>query len=259
MILQSSNSLNEKRLMLYSLLVLILLFLAGSKFAQAQVTASISGRIEDSSGAAIPGAVVTVTNQETGAARTLTSNEQGNYRALSLPVGHYDVKAEKTGFQGVTQSGITLVVAQEAVVNLKLQVGAVQQEVTVIGEAPVVNTSTASMSGLVGEKEVKDLPLNGRSFDQLITLNAGAINVTSQKTLAPVAPNGNLFSVSGRLPQENLFLMNGWSTRGRILSAVSQEASAASCSALTRFANSTCCKIRIPWNTASELEGRSAL
>ena len=102
-----------------------------------------------------------------------------------------------------------MVVAQQAVVNLSLEVGQVQQQVTVTAEAPLVNTTTASISGLVGEQTVKDLPLNGRSFDNLITLNAGAAAVTTEKGAGFGAQSGNLFSVSGRRFSENLFLMNG--------------------------------------------------
>jgi len=112
----------------------------------AQVTASVSGRVEDSTGAAVPGAMVTVTSLETGAGRTASTNETGTYRLLSLPVGRYEVKAELSGFKAARQTGISLAVGEEAVVNLKLEVGAVQDEVTVTGEAPLVNTTTASVS-----------------------------------------------------------------------------------------------------------------
>ena len=101
-------------------------------------------------------------------------------------------------------------VGQEAAVNLNLEVGGVQEQVTVTGEAPVVNTSTASVAGLVGEQEVKDLPLNGRSFDLLITLNAGALphnQLTSAG--AKAGGGGNEFSVSGKRAYENITLLNG--------------------------------------------------
>src|ERR1035437_9331442 len=119
----------HKTLDLSSLLLMALLFVASSQLASAQVAASISGRIEDPSGAAIPGANVTATNLETGISRAVASDEAGNYRFLSLTVGQYEVKAEKTGFRTAVQKGITLVVAQQAVLNLKLEVGTVQQEV----------------------------------------------------------------------------------------------------------------------------------
>jgi carboxypeptidase family protein len=192
------------------LIIVVLLLLAKSNFALAQVTASVTGKVEDSSGGAIPGANVTVTSLETGAVRTVPSDEGGSYRVLSLPVGEYEIRAEKAGFKTASQTGINLVVGQQAVVNWKLEVGAVTEQVTVAGEAPLVNTTTASVSGLVGEKAVKELPLNGRSFDMLITLNAGSAAVTSLKSnVGNAAQSGNMFTVSGRRFFENLFILNG--------------------------------------------------
>ena len=127
---------------------------------------------------------------------------------LALPVGSQEVRAEKPGFRAAVRTGINLVVGQEAVVNLRLEVGEVIQEVTVSSEAPLVDTTTASVSWLVAEREIKDLPLNGRSFDNLITLNPGAINYT-YKSPGTVTSQGNTFSVAGRRPLENIFLMNG--------------------------------------------------
>jgi hypothetical protein len=176
---------------------------------RAQVTASISGKVEDSAGMPIRGATVTVKSEETGLARTVMTDENGNYRVLSLPVGQQEVKAEATGFQSEVRTGINLTVAQEAVVNLRLQVGEVVQQITVSGDTPVVNTTTASGSGLVDEREVKDLPLNGRSFDNLITLNPGAVNFSALKSVDTSTTNGNTFTVEGRRTYENLFLWNG--------------------------------------------------
>src|SRR5579871_1711863 len=146
---------------LIRLIVVILAFAAGANLAFAQVTGSISGRVEDASGASVGGAIVTVRNLETGATRTVTTDETGGFRALSLPVGLQEVRAEKPGFQAAVRTGINLVVGQEAVVNLKLEVGELTQELSVSSEAPLVDTTTASVSGLVAEREIKDLPLNG--------------------------------------------------------------------------------------------------
>jgi hypothetical protein len=187
--------------------VFCICFAAGT--IHAQVTASVSGRVEDASGAAVPGASVTVTSLETGAVRTATSGEAGTYRVLSLPVGRYEVKAELTGFKGARQTGIGLAVGEEAVVNLKLEVGGVRDEVTVNEEAPVVNTTTASVSGVVGEREVKDLPLNGRSFDNLITLNPGAVLYNFKAGASVGSGEGAYFTVAGRRPSDNVFLLNG--------------------------------------------------
>ena len=183
----------------------------------AQVTASVEGTVQDTSGAVIPGAAVTVKNLETGVARAVATDERGYYRALSLPVGRYEIAAEKTGFRTQVRTGINLVVGQEAVINLSLQVGEVQQAVTVTGEAPIVNTTTASTSGLVGERQVKDLPLNGRSFDNLITLNPGTTSSTTMRAATGARGPGNRFNISGRRGTENIFLLNGIESTGSAL------------------------------------------
>jgi hypothetical protein len=174
----------------------------------AQVTASISGRVEDATGAAVSGATVTVKSLETGASRAVTTGESGNFRVVSLPLGRQEVRVEKVGFKAAVRTGISLELGQEAVVNLQLEVGEFAQQVVVSAGAPIVNTTTASVSGLVGERDVKDLPLNGRSFDNLIALNPGAINY-GLKSPQTSTSNGNTFSVAGRRPLDNLFLLNG--------------------------------------------------
>jgi hypothetical protein len=186
-----------------------ILFLAANGLAWGQVDGAISGKVEDASGAAISHATVTVTNLETGATRVVTTNESGLFRVLSVPVGQQQVKVEKAGFKTAVHGNINLVVGQEAVVNSRLQVAAVRQEMTVTDTNPVVNTTTSSVSGLVGEREVKELPLNGRSFDSLITLNAGTVNYDAMKSAHTTTSNGNAFSVSGQRPGDNLFLLNG--------------------------------------------------
>jgi hypothetical protein len=192
-----------------SLLLVSLIFFLGSTPLRAQVTASLTGTIHDASGAGVPQATVTVTSMETGAERTVISDSEGYYRVLSLPVGRYEMKAEKAGFKTAVQAGFDFVVGQQGVVNLSLVVGQLQQVVTVTAETPLVNITTASVSGLVGEREVKDLPLNGRSFDNLIALTTGAFAVTSLKNGGASGQLGNLFSISGRRFSENLFLFDG--------------------------------------------------
>ena len=175
---------------------------------QAQVRASISGRVVDSTGTAVSGATVTVNSLETGAARVVTTDDSGNFWVVSLPLGRQEVKAGKSGFKSALRTGISLAVGQQAVVNLRLDAGELRQQVTVSDRTPVVNTTTASVSGLVGEHDVKDLPLNGRSFDDLIALNPGAVNY-GLKSPQTSTSAGNTFSVSGRRPMDNLFLLNG--------------------------------------------------
>ncbi len=177
-----------------------------------QVSANLSGRISDPTGAAISTATVTANNIETGVSRTVLTNQSGWYQLLELPIGRYEVHASKAGFAEEMRQGIFLVVGQDATADLTLQVGQVKQQITVTENVPVVNSSTQDISGLVGEQQVRDLPLNGRSFDLLLTLNPGIVNFTSQKTGGIGVSNsstGNNFAVSGNRPQQNLFLLNG--------------------------------------------------
>ena len=166
---------------------------------------AITGTVKDVSGAAVLGATVTAKQLETGLTRAVVVDASGNYSVASLPVGEYELIAEKMGFQREVRRGIKLVVAQEAVVNLTLQVGSMVQQVTVTEDAPLVNTTMTQMSGLISEEQIKELPLNGRSFDQLLTLNTGTVDNRSNIN------NGawTSFSVSGKRPETNRFLMNG--------------------------------------------------
>ena len=177
-----------------------------------QVTASLTGRIADPTGAAIPAATVTADNLETGISRSALTDQSGRYQLLELPIGRYEVHAAKAGFAEEMRKGISLAVGQDATADLNLHIGAVKEQVTVAENVPIVNASTQEISGLVGEQQVKDLPLNGRSFDLLLTLNPGIVNFTSQKTGGIGVSNsttGNNFAVSGNRPQQNLFLLNG--------------------------------------------------
>jgi hypothetical protein len=183
-----------------------ILVLAAPVFAQ--VGGSISGRVEDASGAGVGEAAVTVKSLETGASRTVETTPEGYFRVLALPLGQQEVRVEKQSFKPVVRKGVQLAVGQEAVVNVSLELGELTQEVAVTEDAPLVNTTTAAVSGMVGEREVKDLPLNGRSFDALLTLNPGAINY-ELKSAQTSTSNGNTFSVDGRRPADNLFLLNG--------------------------------------------------
>jgi hypothetical protein len=107
------------------------------------------------------------------------------------------VTAEKAGFRPAARAGIRLLVGQEAVVNLRLEVGEFIQQMAVIEETPLINTTTAPVTGMIGEREIKELPLNGRSFDYLITLNPGTINYSALKSPQTSTSNGNIFSAPG--------------------------------------------------------------
>ena len=168
--------------------------------------------MSDESGAVVAGATVKVKNLETGAVRTLATDGAGRYEATALAVGEYEVDAERTGFRAESRTGITLVIGQRAEVDLKLALGGIQQSINVEDTALELAVTTAEFSGLVGETQVKNLPLNGRSYDQLLTLNPGIVNYTSQRSGGTGTSNsvvGNMFSASGRRPQENLYILNG--------------------------------------------------
>lgn len=193
--------------------LVLLLWIVGTSLIWGQVVgASLSGTVRDDSGAGLPAAGVLVKNTETGAVRTLVTDENGRYSAPSISIGRYQVTASKEGFNSQVKTGIDMVVGQTTVVDLTLPVGELKQAITVEEAAPAVNLSTQQISGLVSERQVKDLPLNGRSYDQLVTLNPGIVNYTAERSGGIGTSNssvGNMFAISGRRPQENLFLLNG--------------------------------------------------
>jgi hypothetical protein len=193
-------------------LLMLLTMLSCLAPARAQVSASIKGIVTDPSGAPVPTATVTARNTETGAERSAITDDAGRYQIVWLAVGQYEVAVAKQGFQEAIRNGIQLVVGEEASVDLRLQVSALKAEIRVTEDAPLVSTTTRDISGLVGEEQVKDLPLNGRSYDLLLPLNPGVVNFTSLKTGGTGISNSttaNNFAVSGNRPQQNLFLLNG--------------------------------------------------
>jgi len=197
---------------LFSLAGSLLAILLCAPAARAQVSASISGQVTDLAGATVSGAAIVAKNVETGIARSTVTDDAGRYWVPSLAVGEYEVHVTKQGFQEQVRGGIHLVVGQEASVDVALKLGLVTEQVKVIADAPVVSVTPADISGLVGEQQVKDLPLNGRSYDELMTLNPGVVTFTSEKTGGigvSNSTNANMFSVAGNRPQQNIFLLNG--------------------------------------------------
>ncbi|MGH9450067.1 MAG: carboxypeptidase regulatory-like domain-containing protein [Terriglobia bacterium] len=180
--------------------------------AAAQTSASISGVVTDAAGAAIRGVRVYALNIESGVARDAVTGPQGFYSVPSLSVGQYRVTFDASGFRSEIRQGITLAAGQQAGLNATLKLGAMKQQITVTEAVPLVSPATQQTAGLVGGAQIKNLPLNGRSYDELLTLNPGIVNYTSEKTGGAGVSNSavaNMFSVYGRRPQENLFLLDG--------------------------------------------------
>ena len=160
--------------------LLISLILSGHLVSAQVTTGTISGVAQDASGAVIPGVSVTVRNVDTGTARTVITDERGRYIAPDLPLGNYEVEGQLAGFQTEVRKGITLTVGREAVVNLELKVGQISDKVTITGEAPLVESTTATLSSLVDERTIRDLPLNGRSYDTLALLQPGVLTMGAE-------------------------------------------------------------------------------
>ncbi|MGD0799215.1 MAG: carboxypeptidase-like regulatory domain-containing protein [Acidobacteriaceae bacterium] len=200
-------------LSLFAVLIAGLFALFPALTARAQVVGgTISGTVTDSTGAAIANASVLVHNDETGNERRLTTGPDGRYAAPSIPVGAYSVTAKAAGFTDESRTNVPLSVGQSQSVNLTLSVSGAAESVTVKDDPPIVNLSTQQTAGLVDSRQVKELPLNGRSYDQLITLNPATVNYTAQRSGSIGTSNssvGNMFAVSGRRPQDNLYLLNG--------------------------------------------------
>jgi len=198
--------------MQFSKFSFLFLILFGAAASAQIVGGSITGTVHDPNGAAVFGATVQVRQIETGATRTLTTAQDGRFFAPSVPVGHYAVSVSQEGFDPQEQSGIELTLGQSLQVNFVLGIARLQQQIEVDATADTVNTTTQSTSGLIDERQVKELPLNGRSYDELLTLNPATVNYTGQRSGGIGTSNssvGNMFAVSGRRPQDNLFLLNG--------------------------------------------------
>jgi len=194
-------------------LILSLAFLTMSTFLRAQlVGGTIAGEVVDPNNAAVAGAKVQIRNEETGGVRELVTAQGGAFSAPSIPVGRYTISVDQDGFAPLKRTGIELTVGQSIEVHLALTVGSVEQVVTVADTPATVDTSTLQTQGLVDERQVKELPLNGRSYDQLLQLNPAAVSYTTQRSGGVGTSNssvGNMFSISGRRPQDNVFLLNG--------------------------------------------------
>ncbi len=183
---------------------------------------TILGTVKDASGAVVPDVTVTLQHVATGQTRTVQTGPDGAYRAPALPVGNYTVKFEKSGFNTQQQTGLVLDVAQDLVVNANLQVGTAVQEVEVTGEAPMVNTTSAALGGLVGTQQMAELPLNGRNYVDLVFQQPG---VTKQiiASSGGFGSAGTWFSANGAPVRSNNTVLDGALMQNAFAAATSSE------------------------------------
>ena len=191
--------------------------------ASGQVTtADLVGAVRDTSGSIVPGVTVTATNEATGVARVATTGDSGTYSFTGLPPGVYRLSAELAGFRKVERTGVELQVNQRAQVDLELEVGA-GETVTIEGTAPLLETQSSVLGSVIQERQVQDLPLNGRNFVQLATLSpgvsgaGGGMRGTIMSGTRPddLRPGTELF-VNGNRENSNNYLIDGIDNNTRL-------------------------------------------
>jgi len=186
-----------------ALAVVFALALPTSVAAQGTPTGTISGYIVDPAGLAVPGARVAVESENTGAMRDVFSNHQGLYSVPALLPGPYNITVEASGFKTLHENRIVLEAEQTARLDFNLTIGSTSETITVEGSAPLLNTSDASVSTLIGNRFVENMPLNGRSFSSLIDLTPGVVLTQTNQY------EQGQFSVNGQRPDANYFLVDG--------------------------------------------------
>src|SRR5260370_15098376 len=192
----------------------IFMALALSAFAQG-TGGTISGRVTDTAQAPVPGSQVSITNKAKGETRTVTTNDQGFYSVPNIPPGQYDVMVSASGFATAVQKNLLIEVGQEGVANIQLKVGDLSEKVEIKADTTIVNTTSSTLSNVVSERVVRDLPLNGRDWTQLAALEPGVhtIDAQNQITVNSSARSsrgwGTEMSFGGNRPQQNNYRVDG--------------------------------------------------
>jgi len=175
-----------------------------------QITGNIRGSVQDPSGAAVPSAAVTATQLETGLTRSSVTDRSGEYILLELPVGHYSLKVSAKSFSTYVQQGIALEVNETASVPVRLAVGTETQKLEVQADAQLIQSTVTSLGKTVTERDVLELPLNGRNFSQLGLLQPGVAPMTPGLAQAGGSlRDGQAYAVNGQRPESNNFLIDG--------------------------------------------------
>ena len=168
--------------------------------ARADVTGQILGNATDSSGSAVTGVAVTATNSESNLVQRTTTNSTGEYRFLSLPAGTYRIEAELAGFQKFVETNVVLTVNAERRVDIRMEIGNVQQRIEIAANAVQIETSSTQLGQVIDDKQMVNLPLNGRSYIDLLSIQAG---------VAPQSSATGNIAVNGQRGSSNSFLVNG--------------------------------------------------
>ncbi len=189
-------------------IVVLLAGLASAAIAQG-TTGSISGLVVDQSKSVLPGVTVEVRNVDTGVVRSLVTDDSGRYRALNLSPGRYRVHAELSGFQVVETADIVVQIGSDVPVDLTLGVGQLNESITVTGQAALVDLSSAVVGGVVTTQQIAELPLNGRSFMQLATLQPGVTVSRSTGRDFTGGFGGTQISIAGARPEQTGYLLEG--------------------------------------------------
>src|ERR1700738_3123041 len=176
--------------------------------------ATLSGTVTDQSGGVVPRAGISIKNISTGVTRDSTADSAGFYSAPNLLPGNYEITTAATGFSSEAQTGITLTVGAQQVLNFTLRVGQVAQTVEVAGEAPTVQLASSAISAVVNSTTVRELPLNGRSWTDLATLQPGVSAIQTQTSFTVGADRGNRgfgnqITVAGDRPEQNNYRLDG--------------------------------------------------
>src|SRR5256886_13689736 len=205
--------------MLKKLGLLITLILVGALFfnanAQTTTVGSISGTVRYEKGAVVPRAEISIQSEGTGISRTVNSDDNGFYLAPSLPAGRYTITTSPSGFKKTVAAGVDLHVSENRVVNLDLQVGQVSETVTVSSDAAPVETRSGELSSLISEKQVTELPLNGRNYAQLALMVPGVSPVTQAGAGGAFGTAGTGLdshvdmSVNGNQSNSNMWTVDG--------------------------------------------------
>jgi hypothetical protein len=180
----------------------------GPRLLAQATTSSIVGSVTDQTAAALPAVTITAKHLETGLVRAATAERDGRYVLAGVPLGAYELRAELPGFRSVLRTGVRVVVGEPAVVNFRLEVQPVTDEVTVTGETPLVQTRSGELSYLVSEEAVRNLPLNGRNYTDLAMLQPGVVAYPNRDGGSVVA-HGLAMSVNGQDPRSNVYLLDG--------------------------------------------------